>query len=154
MRAFSPLRIVLTFTFLMAPFALAACGERPAADQEATTDETAMTAQADGATEETTAGVEEDDPLAGEHVLGEGRRVVVEGGEYTVYGEEDAVLVEGTYTYNGDTVVFVDQSGPEACADARGIYVLATDAAGEPDLSLVEDPCEDRRRDITGEGGS
>lgn len=154
MRAFSPLRMALTFTFLLATFALAACGERPAADEEVMADDAATTAQADESTDEPMAGAE-GDPMAGEYVLGEGRRAVVEDGEYTVYGEEDAVLVEGTYTYRGDTVVFVDQSGPMACgAEAHGIYVLAADAAGEPELTLVEDDCEGRRRDITGEEGS
>ncbi len=154
MRAtFSPLRVVLTSTFLMATFALAACAERPAADEEVTADDAAMTAQADETMDESMAGDQDDDPMAGEYMLGEGRRAVVEDGEYTVYGEEDAVLVEGMYTYRGDTVVFVDQGGPMACgSDVQGVYVLATDATGEPDLALVEDACEGRRRDITGEG--
>lgn len=149
MRARWPRLAVLALCFLAAPLAVTACGEQAEMGEDtAMTDEDAeTTAQTDAAA------MGEQDPLEGEHDLGEGRRVIVQDGAYTVY-EGDSAVVEGSYTYAADTVTFVDSGGPMSCGpDARGVYLLATDAEGEPSLELIEDPCEGRRQDITGEDG-
>lgn len=143
----SPRHLFLTVTFLAASLVAVACGE-PAEDPDVRED-MPETAERTEMVERTPA----DDPMEGEYTLREDRRVVVEDGSYTVYAGDEVVVV-GDYMYEGDRVIFVDREGPMACGpDQRGVYTLHMEE-GEPNLHLVEDPCEGRRVDIIGENGS
>lgn len=141
------------FALLLAlPFALACGGGDTGDEMEA--DTAGMEAEAEMEGEmgmEGETGMA-DDPLAGTHEISLGT-VEMADGRYTVRSAEgDSVLIQGRYMYHGDTVMFVDESGPMACTGQQGVYILSMEG-GEPDLTLVSDPCEGRRSDITGEGG-
>lgn len=79
--------------------------------------------------------------------------VTMADGHFTYRAAEgDSLLVEGSYEVHGDTFVFVgDDTGPIACGE-RGVYTFEM-VEGEPEFTLVEDPCEGRRAELTGEGG-
>lgn len=137
-------RSVVTILCMMLPAVAVACGGETGEEMEADT------AAMEGMAEEEMGMAE--DPMAGTHEASMGTVTMADGRYVYRAADGDSVLVEGSYEIRGDTMIFLgDDVGPIACGE-RGVYTIQV-VAGEPELTLVEDPCEGRRAEITGEGG-
>lgn len=112
----------------------------------------ADTGEDDAETTEMDAGAEmtAGDPFEGTHEMSMGT-VEMADGRYTYRSAEgDSLIAEGTYAISGDTVRLTETLESSACAGDVGVYTF-TGEGEDLTLTLVEDPCEGRREDITGD---